>query len=385
MRGVAALWVALHHVWASCGAEGLNLGLGAGDTVLHALFRAGLMGVALFFVLSGFVIAWPYVIQGRDRLSAAETADFYQRRFFRIAPVYYVSIGVALILGACGLLNIAPDAKTVLLHVLFLQSFSEEAGAAIRTVYWTLPVEMAFYLFFPLLLPRLDIRRPWRFALAAIAFSIAYRTAVWWLSGEGVWLLWTHAHLLGRIDHFVLGIAAACAVAASATHAAPGSGKTVIVSMLMAILASIAAVHPTAPAQWTYILAPSVVAVAIAAMLYAMGVFFSATDARERPPLRIPGARLLYWVGLASLSLYIWHTFFIDMAVLAADRWSLARPERIALIVAALPASIVLSFATYRLVEKPFVDLSKRPAWRRRILSLVLPSHREAAAGPVTK
>lgn len=371
MRGVAALWVVFYHLWSSSGAEQLSFGIeGIAAAAAHAVFRAGVLGVDLFFVLSGFVIAWPYILLGSDRLSGAETLDFYQRRFLRIAPVYYLSIAVALLLGSYGWLNAAADGEVVLLHVLFLQGFVEDAGGAIRTVYWTLPVEMSFYAFFPLLFRWLDPKRPWRFAMAALAFAIAYRTAVWWLSGHGVWLLWTHAHLLGRIDHFVLGIAAACTVVAWASNGTRVSRTWVIASMLLALLACIAATYPGAPAQWTYILGPSVVAVAIALMLHAMGAYFSATEARAAHRIRIPGTRALYLVGLASLSLYIWHTFFIDMAVLAADRSGLARPDRILLIMAALPASILLSFFTYRFIERPFVDLSKRPDWRRRIATL---------------
>jgi peptidoglycan/LPS O-acetylase OafA/YrhL len=159
-------------------------------------------------------------------------------------------------------------------------------------------------------------------------------------------------------------------VVASVSRGTRVSRTWVVASMLLALLACIAATHPGAPAQWTYVLGPSVVAVAIAVMLYAMGAYFSATEARGERRIRIPGAKLLYLIGLASLSLYIWHTFFIDMAVLAADRWGLSRPDRILLIVAALPASILLSFFTYRFIERPFVDLSKRPDWRRKIAAL---------------
>jgi peptidoglycan/LPS O-acetylase OafA/YrhL len=103
---------------------------------------------------------------------------------------------------------------------------------------------------------------------------------------------------------------------------------------------------------------------AIAAMLYTMGVHFAATPHSES---RIPGSRLLYKIGVASLSLYLWHTFFIDVASNAALHWDLPLDLRNLLIFVAAIAAIAFSFLSYRLIEEPFIALSKRPDWRRRI------------------
>jgi peptidoglycan/LPS O-acetylase OafA/YrhL len=352
LRGVAALWVLSYHLWFMCGANPLFLGF---DNV----YRAGLQGVDLFFVLSGFVIAWPYVTRGQSRLTWAQALDFYRRRFFRITPVYYLSIVAAVALGAYGLLHASTDPAIVALHFLYLENFRPDAVAAIRAVYWTLPVEMYFYLLFPLILPCVPVKRPLLFAAVGLAIAIGYRFFTLWIGKHGVWLSWSAGNLPGRIDQFAFGIAAACAVATSLARGRGVPRHAVVASMLaaLAMAAWIARSAPD-PGTWRWSLGPSIAGAFIALMLYAVGVRYGALPGREvRKPL--PGASWLYAIGLASLSLYIWHTFFIDLAVAAASNWELGGTQRRNLILGSGVAAILFSLVTYRAIEKPFIDGSK--------------------------
>jgi len=367
LRGVAALWVMSYHLWIMWGGDEFKFGLSSDFSFgLRSLFRAGYQGIDLFFVLSGFVIAWPYVLRGTNRLSLAEALDFYQRRYLRIAPAYYASIAVAVLLASIGLLKASTDPWVVLSHLVFAENFFPEMVTAIRGVYWTLPTEIHYYLLFPLLLRWVPLQRPLWFALGTIAFAIGYRTFTLWISNEqGVWLTWTAGTLPGRIEQFGLGLAAACAVANAHAGSREISLRVVLGSTLIAILVAIGVGRATGNTLgWTFLLGPTVVAVAIAAMLYTMGVHFAATPHSES---RIPGSRLLYKIGVASLSLYLWHTFFIDVASNAALHWSLALDARNFLIFVAAMAAIPFSFLSYRFIEEPFIAWSKRRPWRRRI------------------
>jgi peptidoglycan/LPS O-acetylase OafA/YrhL len=301
-------------------------------------------------------------------LSLPETLDFYHRRYLRIAPAYYASIAVAVVLASCGLLKASTDPYVVLMHLAFAENFFPEMTAAIRGVYWTLPTEIHYYLLFPLLLRWVPLRRPLLFALATIAFAIGYRTFTLWIHNEhGIWITWTAAYLPGRIDQFALGLVAACAVANARSSPATVSRRAMLGLTLIAILVAVGVGRATEAALgWTYLLGPTLVAAAIAAMLYAMGVYFDATP-RSALPSRIPGSRLLYRIGVASLSLYLWHTFFIDLASNAALHWELPLGERNVLIFACGLAAIPFSFLTYRWIERPCIEFSKRRAWRRRI------------------
>lgn len=133
LRAIAAFLVVFYHITASVARE-------AGQGVVFVL---GAVGVDMFFVLSGFVMA---MVVGR-----AEVIDggFFLRRFARIAPLYYLmTLGLfALALAAPGLLNTAQADTTHLLRsLLFLPT--ETAGGGLQPILglgWTLNYEMFFY------------------------------------------------------------------------------------------------------------------------------------------------------------------------------------------------------------------------------------------------
>ena len=85
LRIVAAAWVVLFHFHFT----GLD-GVAAAVDVLGPLVTAGALGVDLFFVLSGFVIAHTYLDRPGPALQVAPTARFVWARACRIWPAYAV-------------------------------------------------------------------------------------------------------------------------------------------------------------------------------------------------------------------------------------------------------------------------------------------------------
>ena len=80
LRGLAALWVFTLHASNLTGADLPG-------------FKAGGLGVDLFILLSGFLM----VHQHEQR--PIPIHQFYLRRFFRIAPLYYILLAVSLAAG----------------------------------------------------------------------------------------------------------------------------------------------------------------------------------------------------------------------------------------------------------------------------------------------
>ena len=115
LRGFAAISVVIYHVieifgWTTFPTSGPLI-----------WFRSGWMGVDLFFVISGFVIALSAFAEidknGVDRFQI----PFMRRRIFRIVPLYYFTclIFMAFIVPATLFEHFFPN---ILTHILFIHN-----------------------------------------------------------------------------------------------------------------------------------------------------------------------------------------------------------------------------------------------------------------------
>jgi peptidoglycan/LPS O-acetylase OafA/YrhL len=110
----------------------------------------GFLGVDLFFVISGFLIA-TLLLRERDRTGGISLRQFYLRRSLRIFPVYYAMLGgVALFL-----LFVKPNSSmaqpffdSLIYQALYLSNFVEITGSLLFFT-WSLAAEEQFYLFWP--------------------------------------------------------------------------------------------------------------------------------------------------------------------------------------------------------------------------------------------
>lgn len=102
LRGVAALWVLGFHLLGVFDLWGWNLGL------LRAPLEAGYLGVDLFFVLSGFVIAHAYATKLSRKTPWLAWRSFMHRRLARMYPVHLFVI-LVIIAGIVGSRAIGRD------------------------------------------------------------------------------------------------------------------------------------------------------------------------------------------------------------------------------------------------------------------------------------
>ena len=150
LRGISALWIVIFHAFSSQYLDGLELMLPEWS---RGVIHIGYVGVTVFFVLSGFVIAHSF---DRRRVDAPSIGWFMIRRSVRLDPPYWASIAITLAVARRAL----PSAAALLAHMFYLQDLLRMKP--VSPIYWTLCLEIQFYLVFALLLGvayRLGFRR----------------------------------------------------------------------------------------------------------------------------------------------------------------------------------------------------------------------------------
>lgn len=126
--------------------------------LLGSILTEGHVGVTIFYVLSGFLIAHRY----RDSLGFSRTSLFtyFWNRFARIYPLYCALVVITL------LMQHESNPRIWLLHLTLVKGFVEKHKFAGIAQAWSLTVEETFYVLAPLLF--LLLRRRGGFLLALL-------------------------------------------------------------------------------------------------------------------------------------------------------------------------------------------------------------------------
>jgi peptidoglycan/LPS O-acetylase OafA/YrhL len=147
LRGLAALFVVLHHSWLmSFPGFPRNTGPGWLGWLLYGHFA-----VVVFIALSGFSLA---ISPARKGWQLGSKALFAKRRAWRILPPYWAALAFSLFiawgLGVAQPGSPMPDGKSVLVYGLLVQDIF---GSPVPNgAFWSIAVEAQLYLIFPLLL-----------------------------------------------------------------------------------------------------------------------------------------------------------------------------------------------------------------------------------------
>lgn len=117
---------------------------------------AGGFGVTIFFFLSGFLITTLFIREWRDT-GGIHIGKFYVRRFLRLSPPLFFTLGLGYLLVFLGVADGEFDTLAILsqvfyFHNYFLAAFPD-AGSVVVGLQplWSLSVEEHFYLIFPLI------------------------------------------------------------------------------------------------------------------------------------------------------------------------------------------------------------------------------------------
>lgn len=283
LRGLAILGVLVHHVHA-------HTGMG----VPYLNTYGGLLGVQLFFVLSGYLIA--------DSATRHALGKYAWHRVLRIFPAYWVAY---LLVGFVGQriswAQVQGDPAAFLLNLLNLQQLDPVAliDFDVLSVSWTLTIEVLWYLLAPLVVC-LARQRPWAVLLYLLAGSASWT----WLAAtgdlDGLFALRfseiQRPHSPEQLNLFTMS-----AFPAQALHFGWGA-------MLYFYRKSLASVHPVWP--WAVaVLLLTLLPVYLgrtpfALLMSGLGMAALAMAILKLPPLVFAP---LAWTGRVSYSIYLLH------------------------------------------------------------------------------
>ncbi|MBT1672889.1 acyltransferase family protein [Curtobacterium flaccumfaciens] len=348
LRWVAAFGVFAYHV--------RNLGYfdGNAQNTLSAVVGSGDTGVSLFFMLSGFVLAWSDRTDGDSAGPVRAALTFWCRRAARIWPLHLVALLAAIVVGATLMPSIRTTSPAALVaNVLLVNAWHAPWWQAGNPVSWSLACEAFFYLTFPFLI------RPIRRAHPAVLTALAVLAAVLvlvapvlvpHLPGSPVPASWPPA----RFPEFLLGVLAAALVRSGAWR-----GPRLAVPVLLTVAGLLAAdLHPTSGLALT-----GCTVVGFSLLLPAL----ARADAEGRSTgLSSP---LLVRLGTRSFAFYLVHLLTID-AVLAFRPRGAAAGGITSALMALLALVVAMAVATvlHDAVEVPARRLllrGLRPAARR--------------------
>lgn len=207
VRVVAMLGVFLHHLWNTV----ILTPAGPFQWGLDVIFDTASDGVILFNVLSGFLLALPYL--GPQRRPFVGYGNFLHRRFLRIVPPYFLAL-VLFSMANVLVFGIPPVSAlhNLLVHLSFLNSLDYSMMSTNFSHFWYLGMLAQFYLLFPFFL-RFFLRVGSTRALVSI---VALCWGGWSLLGA--YLAWypdsalgmagylMHFNLPGRLPEFAAGM-----------------------------------------------------------------------------------------------------------------------------------------------------------------------------------
>jgi peptidoglycan/LPS O-acetylase OafA/YrhL len=345
----------------------------------------GNTGVALFFVLSGFLLSLPFWRQGRAWGSRIDVKSYIFHRLIRVLPAYYLCLfGLLAIMLAKGRV---PDLNNLLSHVVFLYNINDRNILSLNAPFWSLALEMQFYLLLPLLMLALTRLSAWAaLGLLAVLSVGAYcanyglisyllerdqwpilMTLIWpfslYISGPDSFVL-TYS-LLAHLTYFLIGIATALIFVM-------GEGADQLLTMRMKMSAADWLFWSCATAIFLILSTPlddllqaphghynwPFVPFLLAVMIFVTPQARLAKVFLESRPLR--------WLGLISYGFYIFHYPILTFLARMFGQYGLSMTDFWWLFaILSLLASMAVAAASYWMFELPLMRWAQKvPIWQ---------------------
>ncbi|OMH31193.1 acyltransferase family protein [Tersicoccus sp. Bi-70] len=330
----------------------------------------GMIGVDVFFVLSGFLITSLLLVEFR-RTGRIAFGAFWLRRARRLLPamllVLFTTTTAAALLGGDVLVGLGRQLTGALtytsnwLGITSHSAYFAQTSPQLLTHFWSLSVEEQFYVAWPLIVVGLLLLKARRrilvvaATLAAVA-SAAGMAALHVPGSEATRVYFgTDTHSFGLMAGAALAFAVPHALDAARAAAATAAVARVRHGLGLLSLAGLVAcgVVLTERSDLTY-----QGGLALATLL-TVGVVQGLLTRRPGALSRLLSVAPLVWVGRRSYGLYLWH-----WPVLVLLHYADPTLPMLTQAVIVVAVTLALTEASYRWVERPVLRLGWRGALR---------------------
>jgi peptidoglycan/LPS O-acetylase OafA/YrhL len=376
LRAVGALAVLTTHVTFWSGAY-------TGNGTWGVLMARMDIGVAIFFVLSGFLLARPYLLRAAADQPAPGTGRYFWKRFLRIYPVYLITAILAMsFIGT----NQDAGLGTWVRTLLMLDTYADAGFPAGLTHMWSLAVEVSFYLVLPALMLVATGRgrrrgfHPQRVVALAVAM---YAVMLWWrVDGADRMSQLSSAAVTEWLPSYLGWFAVGLALAAAQVCHARGSGSRTVALMVrlarqpgvcwvlaggLLLIAATPIAGPTmlAPPTTSEVVTKQALYAAIGGLLVLTGIYAVPGTTYHRV-FTASASRRLGWISYSIFCLHLPVLHF----VMWATGWKLFAGHGPAIWLLTAVLTVIVADLSYRLVERPALRLKairlRRPDVARR-------------------
>lgn len=348
LRALAAVTVVLTHV-------GFETGASLAGPLSTVLARFD-VGVAVFFVLSGFLLHRPQAVAALSGRAQPAWRPYLWRRALRVLPAYWLAVVLALVLLPE---NRGAGLGTWLEQLSLTAIYVDAAGEPGLTQMWSLGTEVSFYVALPLLgrLAGRTVRSQLALCAGLLAVGLAFHVLV----GREVLPPQAGFWLPTHLDWFAYGMALAVLVASRDRVLAEVAGDGGTCWLGAAALFAVAGTPLVGGYGLDLLTATESVARtllygAVAVLLVLPAVAGDQDRGAVRAVLR---SRPAVFLGRVSYGVFLLHLVVLEVVLLALDLPPFGgRMPLVAALV--LPVTVLLAWASLRLVEEPALRLRDR-------------------------
>jgi peptidoglycan/LPS O-acetylase OafA/YrhL len=312
----------------------------------YPLIAAGARGVQLFFVASGMTLCLSWTARDDGAL------PFYVRRFFRIAPMFYLAIVFFIFTRGFGPSIYAPDGiglRHILMTATFTHGLMPDTITSLVPGSWSIADEMMFYAAFPLMMA---VRVRWLTAAVIVGVVTVACTmienrlnpTVWAMSDtpwKATWATFYNLWIVNQLPCFLFGILVARWIVEDRPTPLPAA------LVVGAVALAVWNVWGLPIRYWPLLSTP--VQFGAIFSLFALGL------SKWQPIVLVNP--VICWIGKVSYSGYLIHLALITTLPIAPTNFG----QALAII---LTITIALSSMTYLWIERPFTRLGQRFARR---------------------